>query len=558
MLLTVRQLSKFYGDRQVLRDVSFTLDRGQHKGLVGANGAGKSTLLKAMVGEIGPDGGSVTLEPDAEIGYLPQTLAEAAGKSVDELLHDSLVTVYQLEKRMRELERAMASANGDLGDVLAEYAEVSERFERRGGYDLAHRLEIILSGLDVADIDRSRPVATLSGGEKTRVCLAALLLRSPDLLLLDEPTNHLDFAAMEWLEAYLQSYPGGLLVVSHDRHFLNRTVTAILEVDEHSGQVKQYVGDYDAYAGVKILERRQWVEAYTAQQEEIIELRQVIKGKARQVAHNRPPRDNDKYIKNFKRERVDTAVARNVSAAEEKLRRIETDPIPEPPNKLTINPEFDPKALTSGSPLAVSGLGKAFGETVVLDGVTFALGPRSRVVIVGPNGAGKSTLLRILTGAEPAGAGDVTVAGSVVVGYLDQEQESLNNDATLFDVYRQGRTGHFEELKAELLKYGLFTWPDLLKPVSTLSIGQKRKLQIARLIATGANLLLLDEPTNHISFDVLEAFEEALLDFSGPVLAISHDRRFIERFADEVWELREATMRRGEEATIRGRDDGMK
>jgi macrolide transport system ATP-binding/permease protein len=552
MLLTVRQLSKFYGDRQVLRDVSLTLDRGQHKGLVGANGAGKSTLLKAIVGEIGPDGGSVTLEPDAEIGYLPQTLAAAAGKSVDELLHDSLAKVYQLEKRMRELERAMTSANGDLGDVLAEYAEVSECFERRGGYDLAHRLEIVLGGLAVADIDRSRSVATLSGGEKTRVCLAALLLRAPDLLLLDEPTNHMDFAAMEWLEAYLQSYPGGLIVVSHDRHFLNRTVTAILEVDEHSGQVKQYTGDYDAYAEAKHLERQQWIEAYAAQQEEIAELRLVIKGKARQVAHNRPPRDNDKYIKHFKRERVDTAVARNVSAAEEKLRRIEADPLPEPPKKLAINSEFDPKTLTSGSPLAVSGLGKTFGETVVLDGVTFALGPRSRVVIVGPNGAGKSTLLRILTGAEPADAGDVTVAGSVVVGYLDQEQESLDNDATLFDVYRQGRTGHFEEMKAELLKYGLFTWPDLLKPVSTLSIGQKRKLQIARLIATGANLLLLDEPTNHISFDVLEAFEEALLDFPGPVLAISHDRRFIDRFADEVWELSEGRSRR------RGRDDGVR
>jgi macrolide transport system ATP-binding/permease protein len=550
MLLTITQLSKFYGDRQVLRDVSFTLDNGQHRGLVGANGAGKSTLLKAIVGEFSPDGGSVSLARDAEIGYLPQTLMEAADKSIDDLLHESLAAVYQLEKRMRELERAMTRANGDLGDVLAEYAEVSECFERRGGYDLAHRLEIVLGGLDVADIDRSRPVATLSGGEKTRVCLAALLLRTPDLLLLDEPTNHLDFAAMEWLEAYLQSYPGGMLVVSHDRHFLNRTVTAILEVDEHSGQVKQYAGDYDAYAGAKVLERRHWAEAYAAQQEEIIELRQMIKGKARQVAHNRPPRDNDKYIKNFKRERIDTAVARNVSAAEEKLRRIEADPIPKPPDKLAINPDFEPRRLTSGSPLAVSGLSKTFEDTTVLDGVTFALGSRSRVVIVGPNGAGKSTLLRILTGAEQADHGSITMAGSVVVGHLDQEQESLDNDAPLFEVYCQGRTGHFEELKAELLKYGLFTWPDLLKPVSTLSIGQKRKLQIARLIAIGANLLLLDEPTNHISFDVLEAFEEALFDFPGPVLAISHDRRFIERFADEVWELNDAKMRRCEDAMM--------
>jgi macrolide transport system ATP-binding/permease protein len=542
MLLSLSNISKFYGEKQVLKDVSLSLYAGDHVGLVGANGAGKSTLLKVIVGDVAPDSGAVTLARDVDLGYLPQTLVDAADKRVDDLLQESLGTLRQLESHMRMLEARMTHANGALEAILVEYAEISERFERRGGYDLNYRLEIVLNGLAVADIDRNRRVATLSGGEKTRICLAALLLRAPDLLLLDEPTNHLDFAALEWLEGFLHDYGGGMLVVSHDRHFLNSTVTSILEVDEHSGQVKSYTGNYDAYAEAKAVERIQWAAAYDQQQEEIHELRRIIKGKARQVAHNRAPRDGDKFLKHFKRERVETAIARNVSAAEERLRRLEADPIPEPPQRLSINPNFDPQTLTSGSPLTASQLCKAYGNEVVLDDVTFALGSNSRIVIVGPNGAGKSTLLRILTGIERADQGDVTVAGSAVIGYLDQEQETLDPGLTLFEVYRQGLTGHFEEIKAALLRYHLFVWPDLMKKVGTLSIGQKRKLQIARLMAVGANLLLLDEPTNHISFDVLEQFEAALLDFPGPVLAVSHDRRFIQRFADEIWEMRDGKL----------------
>ncbi|MEZ4635082.1 MAG: ABC-F family ATP-binding cassette domain-containing protein [Caldilineaceae bacterium] len=542
MLLSTSNLAKFYGDRQVLKDVSLSLYPGDHVGLVGANGAGKSTLIKILAGDITADSGAIQRASDLEIGYLPQALLDIEGKRVDDLIRESLGSLHALEARLRELERRMTQDDANMDTVLSAYAETTERFERRGGYEIGHQLEIVLAGLEVADIDRSRLVETLSGGEKTRVCLAALLLRSPYLLLLDEPTNHLDFAALEWLEGYLSGYRGGLLVVSHDRHFLNQTVKTILEVDEFSGEVHEYGGNYDFYAEVKAQERVKWIEAYTEQQDEIAELRRVIKGKARQVAHNRAPRDGDKFLKHFKRERVETAVARNVASAEERLRRIEADPIPEPPDRLNINPNFDPRALTSASPLTASMLSKAYGEDVILDEVSFALSPHSRVVIVGPNGAGKTTLLRVLAGLATADDGEVIRAGSVVIGYLDQEQETLDDNATLFDVYRQGIPGHFEELKTALLRYHLFTWPELMKQVRTLSIGQKRKLQIARLMATGANLLLLDEPTNHISFDVLEEFEQALIDFPGPVLAVSHDRRFIQRFADEVWELRQGRL----------------
>jgi macrolide transport system ATP-binding/permease protein len=295
---------------------------------------------------------------------------------------------------------------------------------------------------------------------------------------------------------------------------------------------------------MKAREKAKRVEEYWAQQEEIWELRRIIKGKARQVAHNRPPRDGDKFLAYFKSERVATAIARNVHAAEEKLRRLEENPIPKPPTPLSLNPDFRPQDLVSRSPLIATGISKCYGERAVLDGIDLSLSPGTRAILVGPNGAGKSTLLRILAGIEKPDDGQIETAASVSVGYLDQEQETLPAEGTLFEVYRNGRIGEWEEIKAELLRYGLFIYPDLLKPVTTLSVGQKRKLQIARLIAAKANLLLLDEPTNHISFDVLEEVEAALLAFPGPILAASHDRRFIRRFANEIWHLRAGKLRR--------------
>jgi len=566
MLLTISNISKSYGDQAVLSDVNFVLNPGRHVGLVGANGAGKSTLLKIVAGEVEADAGEVGWMAGVTTGYLPQTLALWSDHSLAQLIDSAAGNLSELAANMRRLEARMATAsanaNGSDGDdddsasdfdqVVAEYGRLVERFERLGGYDLDYRIDIVLEGLGLADVDRARVVSTLSGGEKVRASLAALLLTGPDVLLLDEPTNHLDPDALGWLEEYLAGYPGGLLVVSHDRHFLNRTVHEILEIDEHSHQARLYTGDYDAYAAAKAQERVRWEAEYAAQQEEIAELRAAIKGKSRQVAHNRPPRDNDKFLKHFKRERIDTAVARNVHSAEERLRRIEVDPIPRPPDRLKINPEFDPLELAGRSPLGVEGLCKCYNDRLLFADVTFSLSPRSRVVITGGNGTGKSTLLKILAGLESADGGEINRAPSVRLGYLDQEQERLAQTGTLIDAYRENLSGHWEERKAELMGYGLFAWPELLKPVASLSIGQKRKLQIARLIAQRANLLLLDEPTNHISFDVLEEFEQALLEFPGPVLAVSHDRRFIERFAEEVWEMQDGQLQKHTVAWMAG------
>ena len=549
MLLRVTELSKSYGDNQVLDRVSFTLAEDQKVGLVGANGVGKSTLLKIIIGQESADGGQVWKRDDAEIGYLPQSLVAPPGQTIDEYVDQALGGLRQMEARMRELERRMDDDGENLSDLLHEYGQLTDRFERRGGYDIGHRRDAIFAGLAIDSLPRARAIQSLSGGEKMRVGLASLLLRTPELLVLDEPTNHLDFAALEWLEAYLQQYRSGILVVSHDRHFLNHAVTSILEIVEHTREAKQYAGSYDHYAALKQQERLQWEADYAREQDELWTLRKFIRSKARSVAHNRAPKDGVKDMAyNAKGERVQDAVSRNLRSAEEKVRRIEADPIPRPPKPLRINPEFDPQALVSHSPLGVSGLGKAYGDNagdnVVLEDISFSLDADSRVVIIGPNGAGKSTLLRILAGRETPDHGDVTVAGSAVIGYLDQEQETLDTHPTVYDAYRAGREGDWETLKAELLGYGLFTYPDLQKQVAQLSIGQKRKLQIAMLIARRANLLLLDEPTNHISLDVVEEFERALLDFPGPVIAISHDRQFIRRFANQIWQLEDRRLRR--------------
>jgi macrolide transport system ATP-binding/permease protein len=538
MLLTVENLSKAYGDNQVLNQVALALAAGQKLGLVGANGVGKSTLLKIIVGEVQPDTGHVRIAPGAEIGYLPQALEAAASQTIQELILAAQGELVRVEDRLRVLEDAMAAANGNLESLLAEYGHLSELFERRGGYDLDYRLDAVLAGLQVDHLPRDRRIGTLSGGEKSRVGLAALLLSAPDLLLLDEPTNHLDFAALAWLEGYLAGVQGGLLVVSHDRHFLNQTVSAIVEIDEYSKEAKHYAGSYDFYAQVKAQERAKWEESYWKQQEEIWELRKAIKTKARQVAHNRPARDGDKYLAYFKEQQVADAISRNVRSAEEKLRRIEEDPIPKPPRLLEISPDFDPAVLASHVALSAADIHKRYDDQIVLDGVSLDIAADSRVVMVGPNGAGKSTLLRILAGRETPDAGRVSVAPSVVLGYLDQEQTILDPQQTVYEAFRGARIGEWEELKAELLSYGLFTYPDLAKEVGTLSVGQKRKLQLAMLMAAHANLLLLDEPTNHISLDVLEEFEQALSSFRGPVVAVSHDRRFIQRFAAEIWEVR--------------------
>lgn len=539
MLLNVWNLAKSYGAINVLEDILFSIDLHDRVGIVGANGVGKSTLLRILVDQELADAGSFQYATSVEVGYLPQTTPEFYGRTIQDLIWESVGNLRQLEERMRRLEEQMAKASGEqLAALLEAYGSASARFQDRGGYGLDYRIEQIFDGLRLSYLPRERDVGTLSGGEKARVGLATLLLRAPDILLLDEPTNHLDFATLAWLEDYLSRSQAGMLIVSHDRQFLNRAVNRIFEIDEHDHHLKKYEGNYDAYVQAKAAERKKWEEDYERQQEEIKELRKRIKESARQVGHAyRAPRDNDKNAPYFFAQRVDSAVSRNVRAAEEQLKRIEADPIPKPTELIRVNSQFNAEPMQSQVVISVDHLTKCWDARCVLDDVSFTVAPDARIVLVGPNGVGKTTLLKLLAGLETPDQGTVQVVASARVGYLPQEADDLDPARTVLETYRYGQVGYEAAFVAKLIGYGLFRLEDMHKRVGQLSVGQQRKLEIARLMAQQPNVLLLDEPTNYISLDVLEAFESAILNFPGPVIAVSHDRWFIQRFGGQVWKL---------------------
>jgi macrolide transport system ATP-binding/permease protein len=536
-MLFVRHLSKAYGAITVLDDISFVVNPNDRVGIVGANGVGKTTLLSILVGQEPIDSGSFSFAPSTEVGYLPQTTPEFYGRTMQDLILESVGNLRQLEERMHELETAMSTTAGDqLAGLMEEYDRVSTKFQDHGGYELDYKIDAILDGLRISYLPRDREMQTLSGGEKARVGLATLLLRSPDLLLLDEPTNHLDFVSLEWLESYLSNYKGAILLVSHDRQFLNRAVNQIFEIDEHAHRLKKYEGNYDAYVQAKTTERAKWEEEYERQQEEIKELRKRMRETARNVAHNRPASDNDKTAYNFFGARVQNTISRGVRAAEEQLRRIEADPIPRPPKLMQVTSYFKVEPLQSEVVIRATQLTKCWDETCILNDVNFTVASGARILLFGPNGAGKTTLLKIIMGLEKPDQGEVSIVDSARIGYLPQDPQ-MDLDKTVIETYRYGQVGYEGEFVGRLIGYGLFRLEDMHKKVGQLSIGQRRKLEIVRLMAEGPNVLLLDEPTNYISLDVLEAFEAAILGFPGPVMAISHDRWFIQRFGGKMWEL---------------------
>ncbi len=544
MLVTVRNLTKSYGAIHVLDDISFVINSSDRVGIVGSNGVGKSTLLKILIGEEELDSGTFAYAPSSEVGYLPQTTPEFYGRTMQDLILASVGNLRQLEEHMRQIEARMTLVGDEeLAALLEEYEQVSTRFQDRGGYDLDYKIDTILEGLHISYLPRTQEVQTLSGGEKARVGLATLLLKSPDLLLLDEPTNHLDFASMEWLESYLSHYSGAIVMVSHDRQFLNRTVNQVFEIDEHNHHLKKYEGNYDAYVLAKAAERAKWEEDYERQQEELKELRKRVREAARQVGHSyRPPRDNDKFARYFFAQRVDSTVSRNIRAAEEQLKRIEADPIPKPPELIRVSSHFNTEPLQSRVVVNAVQLAKSWGERCILQDVSFTLAQDARIVLIGPNGAGKTTLLKLLMGQEEPDSGEVQIVSSARIGYLPQEPVDLDPRKTVLETYRYGHIGYEAEFVAKLIGYGLFRLEDMLKTVGQLSVGQRRKLEIACLMAQEPNVLFLDEPTNYISLDVLEAFEASIVNFPGPVIAISHDRWFIQRFGGKTWELSDTRL----------------
>ncbi len=543
--LMARNISKSYGRHMVLREVTLSLSRGERVGMVGANGAGKSTLLRILAGVEAADAGEVMPGPSVEIGYLAQTPPIIAGQSVDDALYQSVGQLRAMEARMRALEAAMAqSENPALDAQLEEYGQLVTRFQERGGYDLDHRIAATLAGLGLATLPRERLMVRLSSGERARVGLAALLLRQPDALLLDEPTSHLDSAALAWLEGYLSAYTGAALIVSHDRQLLNSAVTRILEVDERERTLTSYPGAYDAYIQTKAAARLRWEEEYARQQEEIAALRVRVREAAQSTTHPKPVTQT-RYAKmayDAHGAAAQRGASRNIRNAEERLRRIEDDPIAKPPRLLRFHQRFRSEEIRTELILRAEGVSKRLGGRDLAREIDLIVTPATRCTLVGPNGAGKTTLLRLLLGLIPPDSGTVRVAPSARIGYLAQEPVALDPTRTVLEAYREGFEGPDAGFIAGLIGYGLFQLDDAEKLVGALSPGQRRKLEIARLLAERPTVLALDEPTNYVSLDILDAFEAAVTDFPGPVLAVSHDRYFIRRFGADTLELRDGRL----------------
>lgn len=532
-VLAVEHLTKSFAEKVVLKDVSFRIHAGERVGLVGANGAGKSTLLHLITSDLDADAGRIRIAEPMEIGYLKQTFDGMLEWTVHEWLENVVKPLRDMERRMQELALNMETVTGNtLAAVMQEYGEVAHKFELRGGYALEHRTNQVLHGLGLADLDGARKLASLSGGEKRRLGLAGLLMGMPDLLLLDEPTNHLDFTTMAWLEQYLLDYRGACLVISHDRQFLNACTSRILELDEYTHQLRDYSGNYDAYLEQKRIEREQWEMKYQAQQEEIRLLQQRLRDAGKNIGHNRPPKDNNKMAYNGHGASVQQATARDKRAAEMRLQRIHADPVLTPPQPLEFRPvlgrgESYHSVAVSLSDVSVLG----YDGTPILANIRFTLSRTDKVLIVGPNGAGKTTLLSVIAARLVPDQGERFVPASLAIGYLPQEVNPNAYTGTLLDAFRQGLTeGTRDEHVARLLSLQLFRYDEFELSVSSLSPGQLRKLALARLLSRDIGLLLVDEPSNHLSFDVLEEFERAIQQFSGPVIAVSHDRWFIDRF----------------------------
>lgn len=543
MILKVDNLSKSYGVKTVVQNASFVLNQTEHFGVVGANGAGKSTLLKILMGIEEADTGEISFGKDIEVGYLPQTLPKFQNQTIEGLIMEAVGSFQRLEDRMRQLEKQMSMVTGEqLELVFDEYSIVSNLFEVRGGYDIDRRIDIVMEGLKLSYLPRTQNVQTLSGGEKTRVQLAALLIQAPSLLLLDEPTNHLDVASIKWLETYMSEYQGAILVVSHDRQFLNRTVQVIIEIDEHTHNLKKYEGNYETYLQIKTAERQKWEDDYERQQDELKELREYTRNTARNVGHNRPPPDPAKSSYNARGARVQKTVSRRVRDAQERLKRIEENPVPKPPQPMEVSTLFDSSTQEANIVARMDGVTKYFGERCVLNNVSFIITSKSKIILTGLNGSGKTTMLKLLLGLETPDDGVIQVRKDIPISYLPQEPIKFDLSKTVLEAYREGLIGSQEDFVADLLRHGLFKYDELKKTVRQLSIGQRRKLEIARLIAEKPHVLLLDEPTNHLSFDVLEAFEAAIIEFSGTVLAVSHDRWFAQRFGGDIWELHNGNL----------------
>ena len=499
--------------------VSFTLERGDMLGIVGTNGAGKSTLLKVLIGKLNADDGVVTWAKGASIGYLAQHQDLEGAETIYDALLEVKKPVIQMEARIRSLELEMKSASGDeLETKLSEYSRLNHEFEMADGYSYQSEITGVLKGLGFTEDEFSKPITALSGGQKTRVSLGKLLLTKPDILLLDEPTNHLDMESIAWLETYLRNYSGAVIIVAHDRYFLDRVVTKIIELD--MGHCTVFSGNYSAYSDKKAMLRDAAIRAYLNQQQEIRHQEAVIA-----------------KLKSFNREKS----IKRAESREKMLDKIERLEKPTQAND-SMDIRLEPDVVSGNDVLTVTDLSKSFDTQTLFTNVDFEIKRGERVAIIGNNGTGKTTLLKIINGIIPADSGQIRLGSKVHIGYYDQEHQVLHMDKTLFQEIQDTYPNMNNTQIRNTLAAFLFTGDDVFKLIRDLSGGERGRVSLAKLMLSDANFLLLDEPTNHLDITSKEILESALNRYTGTVLYVSHDRYFINRTATRILDLTDGSF----------------
>ena len=515
IILSAQHIAKSFGVNAVLRDVSLTVQQGDRIGLVGVNGCGKSTLMRILAGLDAQDGGEISLVRGLRIGYLAQQNMVTSGETVWKELQKVYEQVFAMEKKLRELEDEMAHAHTDaqrFAQLSADYDRLTQRFEEADGYSWKSMVSGVLNGLGFKPAQYDQCVDSLSGGEQTRLCLARLLLQKPDLLLLDEPTNHLDMETLQWLENYLAAYKGSVLVISHDRYFLDHVCTGIVEI--LMGSSEQYNGNYTRYIAQRQERFESRMRAYEIQQKEIERQQAII---ARYRMFNR-----EKSI-------------RAAESREKALDRMEK--LEKPVDERAIRFSFEARRRTGEDVLQLTEISKSFGEKHLFHDLTLRVRAGDRVALIGPNGVGKSTLIKIIVGEEQPDTGFIRYGSNVDIGYYDQHQSTLHADKTALDEIWD-RFPQMEQSNVRgALGMFLFTGDDVFKPIHTLSGGEKGRVALTALMLRKDNLLLLDEPTNHLDMDSREVLEDALTDFGGTIITVSHDRYFINRIANRIIEM---------------------
>lgn len=514
MILSCSNIDKTFVDNHVIKSASFHIEDNEKAAIVGINGAGKTTLLKIITGSLPADAGLVTFAKDKSFGYLAQHQAVDSENTIFDELLSVKQEVLELEASMRQMEQDMKHVSGEkLELLLQKYARLTHRFEDINGYAYKSEITGILKGLGFEEETFSKKVETLSGGQKTRIALGKLLLKKPDLIMLDEPTNHLDLNSIAWLETYLLNYKGAVMIVSHDRYFLDRIATKIIEID--NGVVSSFHGNYSAYAEQKEHLRTEQMNAYLNQQREIKHQEEVI----------------DK-LKQFNREKS----IRRAESREKMLDKIER--LEKPVEvRADMNLKLTPHKTSGNDVMQIEGLAKSFGSTHLFDNVSFEIKRGEHVAIIGDNGTGKTTLLKIINELLPPDKGYIKLGTNVEIGYYDQEQQVLHMDKTLFeeisDTYPYLTN---TEIRNTLAAF-LFTGEDVFKKISALSGGERGRVSLAKLMLSEANFLILDEPTNHLDITSKEILETALNAYEGTILYVSHDRYFINKTASRILEL---------------------